>query len=91
MAFIRTGMSISAVGLGLLVYFGTRNFWWTTFDALLIVAGLLFIADGLYWHLPAETTRQQLPYCYGEMEIAVPDYGTTSRAWRKAVFSDDDL
>jgi uncharacterized membrane protein YidH (DUF202 family) len=91
MAFIRTGMSISAVGLGLLVYFGAANVWWTIFDAVLILSGLLFIADGLYWHIPAENTRKQFPYCFGEMEIAVPDYGTPSRSWRKAVFSHDDI
>lgn len=91
MAFIRTGMSISAVGLGLLVYFGAGNAWWTLFDAVLIVGGLLFIADGLYWHLPAENTRKQFPYCYGELELAIPDYGTPAGSWRKAVFSDDDL
>jgi len=91
MAFIRTGMSISAVGLGLLVYFGAANAWWTIFDVVLILSGLLFIADGLYWHIPAENTRKQFPYCYGEMEIAVPDYGTPSRSWKKAVFSHDDI
>ncbi len=91
MAFIRTGMSISAVGLGLLVYFGAGNVWWTIFDVVLILSGLLFIADGLYWHLPAEKTRKQFPYCYGEMEITLPDYGTLSSSWKKAVFSHDDL
>ena len=91
MAFIRTGMSISAVGLGLLVYFGAGNAWWTIFDFALILSGLLFIADGLYWHIPAENTRKQFPYCYGEIEITLPDYGTPSRSWRKAVFSHDDL
>ncbi len=91
MAFIRTGMSISAVGLGLLVYFGTGNTGWTFFDALLILAGLLFIADGLYWYLPAENTRKQFPYCYGEMDLAIPEYGTPAGSWRKAVFSHDDL
>ena len=91
MAFIRTGMSISAVGLGLLVYFGTGNAAWTIFDALLIMGGLLFIADGLYWYVPAENTRKQFPYCYGELEITVPDYGTPARKWRKAVFSHDDV
>ncbi len=91
MAFIRTGMSISAVGLGLLVYFGAGNVWWTIFDAALILSGMLFIADGLYWHLPAEKTRKQFPYCYGELEITLPDYGTPSHLWKKAVFSHDDL
>ncbi|HSA77226.1 MAG TPA: DUF202 domain-containing protein, partial [Nitrospirota bacterium] len=91
MAFIRTGMSISAVGLGLLVYFGAGNTVWTIFDALLILAGLLLIADGLYWYLPAENTRKQFPYCYGEMEIAIPDYGIPARSWQKVVFSHDDV
>jgi uncharacterized membrane protein YidH (DUF202 family) len=91
MAFVRTGMSISAVGLGLLVYFGSGNVWWTIFDVVLLLSGLLFIADGLYWHIPAENTRKQFPYCYGEMELTLPDYGTTARSWKKAIFSHDDL
>jgi uncharacterized membrane protein YidH (DUF202 family) len=91
MALIRTGMSISAVGLGLMVYFGTGNIAWTIFDAVLIITGLLFIGDGLYWHLPAEKTREQFPYCFGELELAIPDYGTPARFWRKAVFSHDDI
>jgi uncharacterized membrane protein YidH (DUF202 family) len=91
MAFIRTGMAISAVGLGLLVYFGATNVLWAAFDALLIAAGLLLIADGLFWHLPAERTRKEFPYCFGELEIAVPDYGRPPRTWKKAVFSHDDL
>ena len=91
MALIRTGMSISAVGLGLLVYFGAGNIAWTIFDALLIITGMLFIGDGLYWHLPAEKTRKQFPYCFGELELAIPDYGTPARFWRKAAFSHDDI
>jgi len=91
MALLRTGMAISAVGLGLLVYFGTGTVLWTVFDAAMIIAGLLLIADGLFWHVPAERTRAQFPYCFGEMEIAVPDYGKPARAWKKAVFSHDDV
>jgi uncharacterized membrane protein YidH (DUF202 family) len=91
MALLRTGMAISAVGLGLLVYFGTGTALWTVFDAAMIIAGLLLIADGLFWHVPAERTRAQFPYCFGEMEIAVPDYGKPARAWKKAVFSHDDV
>ncbi len=91
LAFIRTGMSISAVGLGLLVYFGTGNVAWTVFDVAMILAGLTFIADGLYWHMPAEKTRKQFPYCFGEMEICFPDYGTSARSWKRTVFDDDDL
>ncbi|OGW39836.1 MAG: hypothetical protein A2X58_01430 [Nitrospirae bacterium GWC2_56_14] len=91
MAIIRTGMSISAVGLGLLVYFGAASMLWTLFDLALLGTGLLLIADGAYWYLPAERARQQLPYCYGEMEIAIPDYGVPARSWGKAVFNHDDL
>ncbi len=91
MAFIRTGMAISAVGIGLLVYFGTGNKAWTIFDVLMIVFGLMFIADGLYWNIPAERIKRQFPYCFGEMEIVVPDYGKPARYWRKAIFSHDDL
>jgi len=91
MAFIRTGMAISAIGLGLLVYFGAGSMSWTLFDSAVIVVGLLFIADGLYWYVPAERTRQQYPYCFGDLEITVPDYGVPTRDWRRAVFSHDDL
>lgn len=91
MAFIRTGMSISAVGLGLLVYFGTGRAAWTAFDLVMVLAGLAFIVDGLYWHIPAERTRKVFPYCFNEMEICIPDYGTTARQWKKAVFDNDHI
>ncbi len=87
LAFIRTGMSISAVGIGLLVYFGIANIAWTIFNAALVVTGLAFIADGLYWHIPAEKTKQQFPYCFGDMEISIPDYGKPVRKWGKVVFN----
>jgi len=90
LAFIRTGMSISAVGMGLLVYFGTANIAWTVFNLVLLLGGLVLIGDGLYWHVPAEKTRKQFPYCYGEMEIVLPDYGRPARYWNKAIFSHDD-
>jgi uncharacterized membrane protein YidH (DUF202 family) len=89
MAFIRTGLSISSVGMGLLVYFGAGNISWTIFDVTLILIGLLFIADGLYWHFPAEKIRKQFPYCFGEMEIMIPEYGKPVRLWKKVVFSHD--
>lgn len=89
MAFIRTGISLSSVGLGLLLYFGTANLPWTLFDSVLVLAGLASIADGLYWHLPAERIRKQFPYCFGDMEISIPDYGVPCRNWKKAVFSSD--
>jgi len=91
LAFIRTGMNISAVGLGLLVYFGSASAAWAVFDGVLIISGALIIADGIIWYLPAERTRQQFPYCFHEMEIAMPDYGVPNRSWGKAAFSHDDL
>ncbi len=91
MAFIRTGISLTSIGLGLLVYFGTGSAVWTIVESAMTGAGLLFIADGLSWYLPAERTRREFPYCFGEMEIPVPDYGIPARDWRKAVFSHDDV
>ncbi len=91
MAFIRTGMSISAVGAGLLVYFGLGSIPWAIFNFVLLAAGLLLIADGLYWHIPAERIRRQFPYCFGDMEIVVPDYGKPTCNWGKAVFTNDEL
>jgi uncharacterized membrane protein YidH (DUF202 family) len=91
LAFVRTGLSVSAVGAGLLIYFGARSLPWTLLDAALILAGLLFILDGLCWHLPAERVRRQFPYCYADLEIPLPDYGKPAAAWPKAVFSHDDI
>ena len=91
LAFIRTGISITAVGAGLMVFFGTSAPGWTVFNAALIAGGLILIADGFYWAVPAEKIRAQYPYCYGDMEITVPDYGKPARRWGKAVFSHDDI
>jgi hypothetical protein len=57
----------------------------------MVLTGGLFVADGLYWHLPAERMRKEFPYCYCDVEITIPDYGKPSRTWRTAVFSHDDL
>lgn len=89
LAFIRTGMSIAAVGMGLLAYFGLANIPWSVFNAVLVVAGFVLVGDGLYWHLPAEKIKQQYPYCFGEMEMTIPDYGRPVRSWKKAAFSHD--
>jgi uncharacterized membrane protein YidH (DUF202 family) len=91
LAFIRTGTAMFSVGLGLLVYFGTGTVGWAVFDVVLMAIGLAFIADGLYWHVPAERIRQQFPYCFGDMEIVMPDYGKPSLFWKTVVFSHDDL
>jgi uncharacterized membrane protein YidH (DUF202 family) len=91
MAFIRTGTAMFSVGLGLLVYFGTRSLGWAVFDAVLMAIGLALIADGFFWHIPAERTREQFPYCYSDMEIVMPDYGKPSLSWKTVVFSHDEL
>jgi uncharacterized membrane protein YidH (DUF202 family) len=89
LGFVRTGMNFSAVGAGLLVSFGTGNLVWTIAEVFILLTGLALIADGLYWHIPAEKIRRQFPYCFGEMEIEIPDYGKPGRYWRKVIFSHD--
>jgi uncharacterized membrane protein YidH (DUF202 family) len=91
MAFIRTGTAMFSVGLGLLVYFGTRSVGWAMFNVILMAIGLVFIADGFYWHIPAERTREQFPYCYSDMEIVMPDYDKPSLSWKTVIFSHDEL
>jgi uncharacterized membrane protein YidH (DUF202 family) len=86
-AFVRTGLSLSLIGLAFLLYFGSDSTGWNIFNWLMIGGGLLLIGDGLFWSLPAEKIRRQFPYCYGDMEITIPDYGIPARSWRKAVFS----
>ena len=90
LSFIRTGTSIFSVGLGLLVYFGWGNILWTLFDFVLMLAGLFLIADGLNWHIAAERTKRQLPYCFEDLEIRMPDFGKPTMFWKKAIFSCDD-
>ncbi len=87
MAYIRTGMSITAVGAGLMAYFGVAAPGWTIFNALLIVGGLALIVDGYRWMLPAERMRKEYPYCYGDMEITIPDYGRPNSEWGTVVFN----
>jgi uncharacterized membrane protein YidH (DUF202 family) len=91
MAFIRTGMKIFSVGLGLLVYFGTANRIWMGVDIGLMLLGLVFVADGLYWHIPAEKTKDQFPYCFADVEILFPEYSKPTLYWKKVVFSHYDL
>ncbi len=91
LALIRTGMSIFSVGAGLLFYFGAGNTFWTFFNLILMAIGAFLIADGFYWHIPAEKTRKQFPYCFADMEIALPDYGKPASFWKKVVFSHDNV
>ncbi|MFZ5762294.1 MAG: DUF202 domain-containing protein [Thermodesulfobacteriota bacterium] len=86
-AFIRTGLSLFAIGLAFLLYFPKgAALGWILFEYAMMAAGLLLVADGFVWSIPAERTRRQFPYCYGEMEIVIPDYGTPARFWHKVVF-----
>ncbi|MCL5882532.1 MAG: DUF202 domain-containing protein [Actinobacteria bacterium] len=90
LAFVRTGMSISAVGAGLIAFL-TVSPAWGIFDMALILTGAVLIADGLRWYRYSERTRRQFPYCYGDLEINLPDYGKPRGRWGKVVFSHDDL
>ena len=89
LAFIRTGMNFSAVGLGLLVSFGLRNPAWSGLEIVVLGLGILLVTDGLYWYLPSERVRQGLPYCFHDMEIALPDYAVPACDWPKTEFSND--
>jgi uncharacterized membrane protein YidH (DUF202 family) len=91
MAFIRTGVKIFSVGLGLLVYFGASSLTWTLCYAGLIAIGLVFVADGFYWHIPAEKIKNSFPYCTADMEILFPDYSKPTLIWKKVIFSHYDL
>ena len=90
MAYIRTGMSITSVGAGLMAYFGIASPGWTIFNALLIVSGLALIVDGYRWMLPAERMRKEYPYCYGDMEITIPDYGRPNFEWGTVFFNNHE-
>ena len=87
MAYIRTGMSITSVGAGLMAYFGVASTGWTIFNAVLILGGLVLIVDGYLWMLPAERMRKEYPYCYGDMEITIPDYARPNAEWGTVVFN----
>jgi uncharacterized membrane protein YidH (DUF202 family) len=87
MAYVRTGMSIASVGAGLMAYFGVAAIGWTVFNVLLIVVGLVLIGDGYRWMLPAERMRKEYPYCFGDMEITIPDYGKPASEWKRVVFN----
>lgn len=90
LAFIRTGISITAVGTGLMVFFGISDVGWTISNIVLMLAGLLLIADGYYWAVPAERMQAAYPYSDRDMEIVVPDYGKPACRWSKANFCNDD-
>ena len=86
-AFVRTGMSIFSVGAGLLAYFGFAQVAWAVFNIALMIIGLALIIDGYRWIVPTARMVTQYPYCFGDMEITVPDYGVPAREWRRVVFN----
>jgi uncharacterized membrane protein YidH (DUF202 family) len=59
LAFIRTGVSFAGLGVGMIQYFGSSAL--TVFDALLVAAGLLLAADGLWWYLPVRREQAEIP------------------------------
>ncbi len=86
-AIIRTGISIIMVGAGLMMFFGTGSAGWTIFNIILVVGGLYLVFDGFRWMNEPEQIRRQYPYCYGDMEIVLPDYGKPARYWKKVIFN----
>jgi uncharacterized membrane protein YidH (DUF202 family) len=86
MAFIRTGLSILLIGIAFLVAFPAASWAWHLLDWCLILGGTALVADGFYWTIPAERKRAELPYCFADIEIILPDYGVPSRFWQKTVF-----
>jgi uncharacterized membrane protein YidH (DUF202 family) len=61
LAFIRTGVSFISIGLGLLHVF--RFSLLTSFDILLIIAGIFMAIDGLLWYLPVRKEQAEIPRC----------------------------
>jgi uncharacterized membrane protein YidH (DUF202 family) len=59
LAFIRTGISFLSIGIGLLSYFGFGLL--APFNIGLIAAGLLMLADGIYWYWPVRNEQAEIP------------------------------
>ncbi|MCG2824112.1 MAG: DUF202 domain-containing protein [Desulfobulbaceae bacterium] len=90
-AFIRMGLSLFLIGAAFLLFFDDAGgLGWSVFSYAMMAGGLFLVADGFAWSVPAEWMRRQFPYCYGDMEIPLPDYGVPSRFWKKVVFSNGD-
>jgi len=88
LAFIRTAANFVAVGLGLLLTGPAGGPGWTVLECSIISVGLLLLADGFYWIIPASRERWQLPFCDCEMEISVPDYTMPTEQWRTFILED---
>ncbi|WP_243358551.1 hypothetical protein [Fundidesulfovibrio terrae] len=89
MAYVRTGVNFVAVGLGLLLTGPGHGLAWVVLESVIMAVGVLLLADGLYWHLPARRDRWQLPFCDCEMEIAVPDYSLPPGQWKTFELGND--
>lgn len=85
-AFIRTGLSLVVIGVVFAFYFPAGHTMVRVSEVMVILIGLFLVADGFIWGIPAEKFRKQFPYCYGDMEIVLPDYGVPCKFWKKAVF-----
>jgi uncharacterized membrane protein YidH (DUF202 family) len=59
LAFIRTGISFLSIGIGILSYFGFGLL--TSFNILLISAGLLMLVDGMLWYWPVRKEQAEVP------------------------------
>ncbi len=59
LAFVRTGIACIGAGIGLIDYFGLT--FYSIFDFILILAGLLLIIDGLLWYMPVRKEQAELP------------------------------
>ena len=59
LAFIRTGISLLGIGIGILSYFGFSLL--TSFNVLLVVAGLLMLVDGMLWYWPVRKEQAEVP------------------------------
>jgi uncharacterized membrane protein YidH (DUF202 family) len=67
LSFLRTGVAMSSLGIGLIRYFGFSPL--TVFDALLVVAGLLMIMDGMLWYWPVRKEQADTPRSYVQSQI----------------------
>jgi uncharacterized membrane protein YidH (DUF202 family) len=59
LAFIRTGFSFLSIGVGIISYFGFGLL--TSFNLLLIAAGILLLIDGVLWYWPVRKEQAEVP------------------------------
>ncbi len=59
LAFIRTGISFLSIGIGIISYFGFGLL--TSFNLWLMAAGVLMLADGMFWYWPVRKEQAEIP------------------------------